>query len=137
MPLIVLTLNSALHPTLTLQLSTALPVFRCTRAHGGALTATGAGAGGLLTEQRAVAVARCISSGEGGRSEIRSRAVLALANAASFPFSDGLRELVQVGFAFGKNSKLPPAVGITCSDTQTGDCRGGQAPVVRSTSCIG
>lgn len=55
------------------------------------------GAGGLLTEQRAVAVARCISSGDGGRSEIRSRAVLALANAASFPFSDGLRELVQVG----------------------------------------
>lgn len=57
---------------------------------------SGAGAGGLITEQRAVAVARCISAGEGGQSEIRSRAVLALANAASFPFSDGLRELMQV-----------------------------------------
>lgn len=69
---------------------------RCTRARGGALTTSGAGAGGLITEQRAVAVARCISAGEGGQSEIRSRAVLALANAASFPFSDGLRELMQV-----------------------------------------
>lgn len=54
------------------------------------------GAGGLLTEQRAVAVARCMSAGEGGRSEVRSRAVLALATAASFPFSEGLRDLFQV-----------------------------------------
>lgn len=61
----------------------------------GASGAAGAGAGGLLTEQRAVSVARCMSAGEGGRSELRSRAVLALANAASFPFSEGLRELVQ------------------------------------------
>ena len=51
---------------------------------------------GLTTEQRAVAVARCMSAGEGRRSELRSKAVLALANAASFPFSDGLRTLVQV-----------------------------------------
>ena len=57
------------------------------------------GASGLTTEQRAVAVARCMSAGEGCRSELRSKAVLALANAACFPFSEGLRELVQVGVA--------------------------------------
>lgn len=50
---------------------------------------------GVTTEQRAVAVARCMSAGEGRRSELRSKAVLALANAASFPFSAGLRMLVQ------------------------------------------
>lgn len=58
--------------------------------------AGGIGSGGLMTEQRAVAVARCMSAGEGCRSELRSKAVLALANAASFPFSEGLRDLVQV-----------------------------------------
>lgn len=66
---------------------------------GGSVAAGGGGVGvgasGLTTERRAVAVARCMSSGEGCRSELRSKAVLALANAASFPFSDGLRELVQ------------------------------------------
>lgn len=36
-----------------------------------------------------------MSAGDGYRSELRSKAVLALANAASFPFSEGLRELVQ------------------------------------------
>lgn len=69
-------------------------------AGGGAATGTGAGGGvggggGRTTEQRAVAVARCMSAGEGCRSELRSKAVLALANAASFPFSEGLRDLVQ------------------------------------------
>ncbi|CAN0552926.1 unnamed protein product, partial [Ectocarpus sp. 12 AP-2014] len=59
------------------------------------------GASGLTTEQRAVAVARCMSPGEGCRSELRSRAVLALANAASFPFSEGLRELVQEALSWG------------------------------------
>ncbi|CAN0049104.1 unnamed protein product, partial [Ectocarpus sp. 4 AP-2014] len=58
-------------------------------------------ASGLTTEQRAVAVARCMSPGEGCRSELRSRAVLALANAASFPFSEGLRELVQEALSWG------------------------------------
>ncbi|CAM9795603.1 unnamed protein product [Ascophyllum nodosum] len=56
---------------------------------------------GLTTEQRAVAVARCMSAGEGRRSELRSKAVLALANAASFPFSDGLRTLVQDALTWG------------------------------------
>lgn len=64
-------------------------------------TSAGAGGGGLTTEQRAVAVARCMSPGEGCRSELRSKAVLALANAASFPFSEGLRGLVQARICGG------------------------------------
>lgn len=81
-----------------------VPRYRINNAPGGAPVAAGAGAtagggasGGLTTEQRAIAVARCMSPGEGCRSELRSKAVLALANAASFPFSEGLRDLVQVG----------------------------------------
>eukprot|EP00752_Nemacystus_decipiens_P005910 g5342.t1 len=67
----------------------------------GAVGAGGGGSGGLTTEQRAVAVARCMSAGEGCRSELRSKAVLALANAASFPFSEGLRDLVQEALSWG------------------------------------
>lgn len=63
---------------------------------GGVRGREAVGASGLTTERRAVAVARCMSAGEGCRSEHRSKAVLALANAASFPFSAGLRDLVQV-----------------------------------------
>ncbi|CAM9874736.1 unnamed protein product, partial [Discosporangium mesarthrocarpum] len=57
--------------------------------------------GGRTTEQRAEAVARCMSAGAGGCSELRSRAVLALARAASFPYSDGLWALVQEALGWG------------------------------------
>lgn len=69
---------------------------------GAAPGGSGSGSGGVTTEQRAVAVARCMSAGEGCRSELRSKAVLALANAASFPFSGGLRDLVQAREREGK-----------------------------------
>lgn len=82
-----------------------VPRCRANNASGGGSANAGAGSnagaggasGGVTTEQRAIAVARCMSAGEGCRSELRSKAVLALANAASFPFSEGLRDLVQVG----------------------------------------
>ncbi|CAM9649315.1 unnamed protein product [Choristocarpus tenellus] len=57
--------------------------------------------GGLTTELRAASTARSMSAGLGGHSELRSKAVLALANAASFPYSEGLWELVQEALGWG------------------------------------